>query len=339
MKIWKLNKQNGSFPSLGGTAALLDASCEELRVLLCLAEAGEANPTALAAAAGCSRARVGAALRYWQEVGAAIETEAGEREAAKKPLMRMEAEELPAAEVAESIERTDAAAFVDTCQQTVGRIFTVRELNILSSLIEEMPFSEEYLLTLISYVKTKTKKFSFHYLEKVAHTMLERECLTVEALQEYLSAVERFSSAEWQLRRLLGIGERKLGTREEAYFLRWTGEFAYDTEIVGIAYDITVNQTGKISLPYMDKLLTRFHEAGARTVSEVESLLDRERAEHAAKKTAKGTQMTRGSKKDTAFSTTASENDPTATKGSSFSGTDYLAAALRRSYGDDGVDD
>lgn len=336
MKIWKLNQKDGAFPALGGTSALLDASPEELRVLLCLCELGEAEPAALASAAGCSRARVGAALRYWQEVGAACEGEADEEKPIVPPVHE-ESAEARAAEVAESISREDAAAFIDTCQQTVGRIFTVRELNILSTLIEEMPFSREYLLTLISYVKTKTKKFSFHYLEKVAHTMLERECVTVEALQEYLAAVERFSSAEWQLRRLLGIGERRLGSREEAYFLRWTGDFAYGVEIIGIAYDITVNQTGKASLPYMDKLLTRFHEAGARTEREVEELLDRERAEHATKKTA--AKVTKGNKKNTEFSTTASESDPTATQGSSFSGTDYLAAALRRSYGDDGTDE
>ncbi len=337
MKIWKLNQKGGAFPTLGGTSALLDASPEELRVLLCLCELGEAEPAALASAAGCSRARVGAALRYWQEVGAACEGEADDGVRYALPPVDEESAEARAVEVAESISREDAAAFIDTCQQTVGRIFTVRELNILSTLIEEMPFSREYLLTLISYVKTKTKKFSFHYLEKVAHTMLERECVTVEALQEYLAAVERFSSAEWQLRRLLGIGERRLGTREEAYFLRWTGDFAYGVEIIGIAYDITVNQTGKASLPYMDKLLTRWCEAGARTEREVEELLDRERAEHATKKTA--AKVTKGNKKNTEFSTTASESDPTATQGSSFSGTDYLAAALRRSYGDDGTEE
>lgn len=335
MTVFKINKRNGAFPRLGGTAALTDASPEELRVLLCLVEAGEADAAALASASGCSRARVGAALSYWQELS--VICEADKAAPLPKPVCE-EAEELPAAEVAESIKRTDSRAFIEACQQTVGRIFTLRELNILSSLIEEMPFSEEYLLTLISYVKTKTKRFSFHYLEKVAHTMLERECLTVEGLQQYLDAVARFSSEEWRLRRLLGIGERKLGTKEEAMFLRWTGDFGYDSEIVGIAYDITVNQTGKISLPYMDKLLTRWHEAGARTVREVEDLLDRERAEHAAKKDKKALPVTKGNKTNTKFSTTADESDPTATKGKSFSSEDYMAAALRRSYGDDGTE-
>ena len=129
MKIWKLNKQNGVFPALGGTSALLDASPEELRVLLCLCEMGEAEPAALSRAAGCSRPRVGAALRYWQEVGAVVESEAGElaREE-KKPLMRTETPETPAAEVARSLTREEAAQFIDTftilCRD-VYHIFTL----------------------------------------------------------------------------------------------------------------------------------------------------------------------------------------------------------------------
>ena len=325
-------------PPLGGSAALLDASTEELRVLLCLLTGTDAeDAAALAAAAGCSPARAKSALRYWEEVGVLN----GERVAVEKPLKRSdEAEEMPAAEIAKTINELELSAFIDQCQQVVGHIFNTRELNALTALIEEMPFSQEYLLTLVSYTrkKVKNKRFSVRYLEKVAHSMLERECLTVDALNEYLARAERFSAEEWRLRRLFGIGERKLGSREEECFMRWTGDYLYGEEIIGIAYDITVNQTGKVSLPYIDKLLSSFHGAGCRTVREVEDYLDKERAEHAARGMAKRTGGSK-SQKDTTFTTGAGENDPSATKGSSFRPDDYLSAALRRSYGDDGKDE
>ncbi len=334
------NNKDGAFscPPLGGSAALLDASTEELRVLLCLLTGADAGDTAaLAAAAGCSPARAKSALRYWEEVGALTAATA----IPEKPLKRSdEAEELPAAEIAKTVNELELSAFIDQCQQVVGHIFNTRELNALTALIEEMPFSQEYLLTLVGYTrkKVKNKRFSVRYLEKVAHSMLERECLTVEALNEYLARAERFSAEEWRLRRLFGIGERRLGSREEECFMRWTGDYLYGEEIIGIAYDITVNQTGKVSLPYIDKLLTSFHGAGCRTVREVEEHLDKERAEHAARQVSRHTGAPKG-KKDTTFTTGAGENDPSATKGSSFRPDDYLSAALRRSYGDDGKDE
>ena len=333
------DNKNGAFPcqSLGGSAALLDASTEELRVLLCLLTGTDEKDTAaLAAAAGCSPARAKSALRYWEEVGVLR----AEAEAWVKPPKRSdEAEEMPAAEIAKTINELELSAFIDQCQQVVGHIFNTRELNSLTALIEEMPFSQEYLLTLVGYTrkKVKNKRFSVRYLEKVAHSMLERDCLTVEALNEYLARAERFSAEEWRLRRLFGIGERKLGSREEECFLRWTGDYLYGEEIIGIAYDITVNQTGKVSLPYIDKLLASFHAAGCRTVREVEEHLDKERAEHAARATAKRTGGK--GKTDKTFETGAGENDPSATKGSSFRPDDYLSAALRRSYGDDGKEE
>ncbi len=439
---------NGKLPPLGGSDALRDASLEELRILLCLLEAGRVTDRTvaeLARAAGCGTARTRSALRYWLEVGvltyapeeestaegtaSGVERSAvrnhdpagvphGGKQAAPdeqpQPVATSEKETVttPPSDDAGSQERhlptggilpapdgktkpnetapekpadrtlcagstqtraedavakpdlsaaagsalrgakeksgaaVDAAAlirdrnlsaFLDSCQTTVGRLFNTAELIALTDLLDRLPFSEEYLLTLISYCKRKTERFSFAYLEKTALAMLERDCLTLEQLNAYLAAEDRFSSEEWKLRRLLGIGERRLGSREKACLLRWTGEFGYGEAVIGIAYDITVNQTGKVSLPYMDKLLTRFHEAGCTDEKSVQEFLERERAEHVASAPRRGGNPK--SEKSRSFSTGVSETDPSGTRGSNFRGRDYLTAALQRSYGDAGFPD
>lgn len=250
--------------------------------------------------------------------------------------------ERSAEEIAARIrENPDRRAFIETCEQTVGRIFNQKELGILTSLLDDYPFSPAYLLTLISYCKKKTKKFSFLYLEKTAASMLERECLSEEQLAAYLAAEERFSREEWQLRRLLGIGERPLSSGERTYLHRWAGEFGYGADVIGIAYDIAVNYTGKVSLQYMNKLLTGWHGAGCHTPAEVDARLAREREEHLAAAQGGAAAAARprpgaGGKTAPVFSTTVGEHDRSATHGSSFSGEDYMSAALRRSYGDSG---
>ena len=346
---------NADVPRLGGSDALLEASPEELRILLCLLESGRVDDSSvkdLARAAGCGVARAKSALRYWQEVGVLVsEEEAAEATASaeptpsapstaeqpkpKKPLRPCtEGREVTSAEAASIIRDRNLSAFLSTCQATVGREFNTRELTILTGLVNDLPFSEEYLLTLISYCLKKAKRFSFPYLEKVAYSMLDRELLTLEELNSYLIALDRFASEEWRLRRLFGIGERRLTKTEQDHFMRWTTEFGYGEEIIGIAYDIAVDRLGKISYSYIGKLLSRFHEAGCTSEDEVRAFLDRERAEHALKPNSQHTgtpQPKKGDKKPTA----TAQKTP-AEQATSYKADDFFAAALRRSFGDDG---
>lgn len=339
-------REGGAFPPIGGTEALREASPEELRVLLCLIEAGgiTADGTAaLARAAGCSTPRVRSALRYWTEVGVLTELDEAEEATpaaqAKKPLRRAsDVVARDSEEVAATIEKENSRGFFDACAQTLGHELNNTEIKEIDGILQEYPFSHDYILILLAHSKRKAQRGSVvRYMERMAHTMLEKDILTVEALNDHLTMIERFESEEWKLRRLLGIGERRLGSREREHLVRWTGEFGYGEPIIGIAYDIAVNQTGKSSFPYMNKLLTRWHEAGCRTEAEVAALLEAERAEHAARlSTHMGAGKTKKTKEPPVFRTGASADDPSATRGSSFRLDDFMAAALRRSYGDDG---
>lgn len=351
MSRLKMAKQGG-FPALGGTAALSDASPEELRVLLCVVEAEACcrpfTVESLAAGAGVSSARVGSALRYWQEVGVLVEdgeeeepskptevVEEKKEKPIKRPVVGKDVRPLGGEETAAVVEREHLGRFIDACQQLAGRVLSTPDLQMLVSLVDELPFSQEYLITLASFCKRRSAhaRFSVRYFAQVAYDMLERECLTEEQLGAYIAAYERFSAEEWRLRKLLGMGERRLTPKERNYFINWTG-YGYGEEIIGIAYDIAVDRTGKISLPYMDKLLGAFYAAGCQTEADVRAYLERERGEHEAKKLL---QHKPGKAKDKAtYATGKSEQDKSATAGSSFRSGDYMAAALRRSYGDDG---
>lgn len=61
------------------------------------------------------------------------------------------------------------------------------------------------------------------------------------------------------------LGVRAISEGEKTVFLKWTEEFGYDTDMVGAAYEATVKSAGKYSYPYMDKILTQWHDAGYTT--------------------------------------------------------------------------
>jgi DnaD/phage-associated family protein len=121
-----------------------------------------------------------------------------------------------------------------------------------------------------------------------------------------------------QRRGMFGIGERALTKREEDAFTRWLAEYGYSADIIGIAYDITVNTTGKASVSYADKILAKWYAAGCRTEEQVEELIAREKQGFATKTPSK------------------KAADPKPSGIGSFDTDEFFQRALERSYGPKG---
>ena len=71
-----------------------------------------------------------------------------------------------------------------------------------------------------------------------------------------------------QLKQHLQIGGRNLTQGEEKFASQWL-EMGFDKEAIAIAYDRTCVNTGGFSWTYMNRILTRWHEAGLHTGEQV----------------------------------------------------------------------
>jgi DnaD/phage-associated family protein len=54
-------------------------------------------------------------------------------------------------------------------------------------------------------------------------------------------------------------------------FTRWTQTYGYDTDIIRIAYDITVNAIQKPVPKYADKIIEKWYSEGLRTLADIEA--------------------------------------------------------------------
>ena len=271
-------------PSLLGSEALAEASAADLRILLALAELGSADVGRLAEALGITAAEASASLAFWR--GAGVVTAVKDTPVAtvdmprSVPKRREELAALGGEEIAAVIKEHDLAGLVDAAEQQCGRLFNRTELSILVGLTQELGLDGAYILTLLAYCDSLgEEKKPLRYAERVAFRLAEHGIDTIEALEAYIKEQEALHSVEGGLRRMFGIGARKLTEREQAAFLRWTGTYAYGEEIIGAAYDVTVNATGKPSVAYTDKILAHWHEKGVRTPEDAEALLAAERKE------------------------------------------------------------
>lgn len=254
-----------------------EMTAPELRVLVALIENGGSLPSAaeLARLSGTTEARAISTLTLLSEMGLIapegdeIIRGGGIVEEFEYRIREGEIESQSAASVAKSIRDGNLADMITECAALFEEpALSSEHASILTALYTQYALSPEYILTLASYMATKGKP-NVSTLKNKAISLHKRGIDTVEELERYISDCERENTADWELKRLFGIKGRNLSDAELAYFHRWCDEFDFTTEIISSAYDISsVAIGGKLSLPYMDKILTEWHDAGCKTLDE-----------------------------------------------------------------------
>ena len=316
--------------SLSASEAFFTASEEELRVL-CLISASE---EALSAEELWEAARLDAlgdakdALAFWRGAGliktvskkkeSVPTTDASdEKEKEKRPVRSADA--LPVysgKELSSLIDKGNLASFIEACQQIYGKVLSSTDIGILVGLKEELRLDCEYICLLLEYYGEKAGK-PMRYVEKVAFSLYDSGVTTFDALEAHIEKHRRMKTREGALRKLFGMGDRALTAKEEEAFTRWCVEYNYDDAIIGLAYDLTVDATGKASVAYADKIVSRWNTAGVSSVAEATALLEKERKEK-SEKVKKNKPAEKEAEKDAMRS---------------FEVDDFFAHALDRSYG------
>ena len=74
------------------------------------------------------------------------------------------------------------------------------------------------------------------------------------------------------MRKLAGVSQRAFSAKEKKFLAKWS-ELSFSEPLLTLAYEVTVDNTGAFSFPYMNKVLLNWHEAGYTTVEEVNEAL------------------------------------------------------------------
>lgn len=304
-----------------------DADDTRLRVLLWLASdlSLAEKPRQLATLAGCDLKTVKTALKYWCDSGllsadgaedavavaATVKTEPLPAEKPKKALIRR-ADELPtytSTELATLLEqRATLRALVDEAQQMIGKMFNPSELNTIVTMFDYLGICEEGVLMILAYCK-KIGKVNMRSIEKYAYSLADRGICDPTALEEEFCALEQMHSLEGEVRKMFGMKSRALTSRESKMLRAWVS-YGYGMDVIGHAYELTVNAINEPSLPYASSIMERWNGEGLKTLEDITA------AEEEAKRAKAGA----------------------TTLGKSFEADDFFEAALKRSFRETGAD-
>ena len=288
--------RNGRLPD--GLEGLLDNADEtDLRVLIALLMAADGDGIAatleLGERLGLGQPEVDASLKFWRgagvlkplpksgkETSAPAEkkekTESKITEQPKKTAHRGGALErsgvgdpYTSAELAELIERRQISAqFIDEAQRVMGKVFRSYDTGILVGIVDRLGFEEAAVLAILAYVVHKEKR-TMRYAEQVAMSLYDAGITETADVLDRISRMERSGEVIAKIKALFGIGERELTTTEKRIFSTWTEKFAYDMDVIRLAYEITVDTIQKPVPKYANSILEAWYAEGLRTAEEV----------------------------------------------------------------------
>ena len=266
-----LPKANGSFVKVYLYALYLASS------------SGEADTKRLAADLGLLESDVVAALRYWEEQGVIKRVDGGYRfemmadEAPQTPVR----EEPPAADdelrpkksesevMAAVAENHSLSDMVHIAQQLLGKPLVAADMQTLYWIYDELKFPPEVILMLLEHCVDNNRR-SMKYIEKVAISWHKRGINTLEKAERFIENEPSKGGAYASLKKIFGITDRKLTPKEEEFFDEWMDEQEMGEDMIALAYEYCIIQTNKLSFPYIDKIIKRWHSQGIHTVAEAE---------------------------------------------------------------------
>lgn len=292
-----------TLPAEGIKKSISGATEQELKVLLALAAYPEytnsysSHISDIASVCGISEDDVERAVGFWRGAGAIaiakeskskkdVKTEeSAEQKEEKTPLLKDDIPNYTGEEIGRIIDSNAGVKnLIDECQKLAGKMFNPLEISKVVALSDYLRLENEHILMLFGYCRSLGKT-SVHYVEKTAFNLYNEGVDTLQKLEEYIKNKEEFSSMEARIRALFGLGTRSLTAREKNFVRSWIEELHMPYELVERAYEITVDNTDKLSLPYLNKILSNWHNAGIHTLEDAQLALD----EYKSKKEASST--------------------------------------------------
>lgn len=150
-----------------------------------------------------------------------------------------------------------------------GKALSSSDITILFSLYDWLKLPIEVIIMLLEYCYS-INKINMRYIEKVAIDWTDKGLNSIEKVEEYLKNLENWKSKIAKLKKSIGISNRDLSPTEKQYISKWLNEYNLSNDLITYGYDITIINTGGLSFPYLNSILTSWYKKGITSVSEAE---------------------------------------------------------------------
>ena len=208
------------------------------------------------------------AWAYWMDRKTMQKEEPKQEPKAQPRLLSSERPDYSPAELAVYMQRNEGVKnLFQSAQQKLGKMLNHSDMSLLLSFHDWLGLPMDVIELLLSYC-TANGHTGMRYIEKVAIGWAEEGITTKEKAAEFIEMRKHGFRAI-----LKAFGQNRLPVAtEETYMKKWLQEYKLPLDVVTLACERTVLQTGKASFAYADKILENWKTSGVRSAADVEEL-------------------------------------------------------------------
>ena len=159
---------------------------------------------------------------------------------------------------------------LEAIQQIVARPLSPAESESLIYLYTYLQLTPDYMVMAMEYCKC-ISKCNLRYYEKLVTGWVDKGVDTHDKAEAYILKLSQRASNEGLMKVTFGIYDRELSAKEKNLINKWFDELHFDFDMIKLAYEKTVLNTGKVAFPYINKILSQWAEKGIRTVDMAQS--------------------------------------------------------------------
>lgn len=188
-------------------------------------------------------------------------------------------------EIAELIKSSpETQMLFNEAEKMFGRPLHQNERQTIAQLSAHYGLPSDVSLMLLGYC-FKQNKAAPAYISKIAENWANEDIMTVQLADEKIRALEKQTCIENRICNALGIVSN-LSTSNRAYIKTWALDWGFDEDMIMLAYDKTLDGTGKWSFAYANKILDTWKNSGITTPQEAEKADIEFKKANSAKKSA-----------------------------------------------------
>ncbi len=248
------------------------ASDAQIRVLLFVMRniSKGISPALIAKELGLPESETEDALLYWAQCGILNSAQPVRAEAAcEKAAIKSE---LPTREdiIKRGMEDEKVKLLLREAQLKFGRNLKNNESSLLVYLLDDCGMEISVIFMLLQYAVSE-KKCNLSFIKATATKWINAGVEDVHGAEREIVKAAKQKVAWKIVERAFGIESRRPSERELQLSSLWIDEWQMSEDVLRQAYEVCVDAKAKLSVPYISKILERWHAKGYKTVADIKS--------------------------------------------------------------------
>ena len=142
------------------------------------------------------------------------------------------------------------------------------EASILVSLNNWAGIDVDVILMIITYCSSIGKS-NLRSIERIALDWLDKGYDTHKKVEKHIQKLTDDNKNENEIKKVFGIDDRNLSTKEKMLIDTWFNEYRFGIDMIHLAYEKTIDSTGKLAFPYINTILKAWYNNDIHTPNQV----------------------------------------------------------------------